>query len=375
VYSSSGPGSFNINNYSSDSVGSINTISDIQFVSVSVDLSNQPISSEEKREEFLSVGNNNINQAKSSINRIESVSLSNRSHLPGNSSSKGSANASKSLRAASPGQYIRTNSKNAKAGSDDVFSQPTSSNRRRLDSDPVNFFSPGERAADMRKVTPASLDGLSMKIGSSHPAPNSFLGWEFNNELDKKLDRPEILTAVDGVQFGGSMDYKYTEWDKINNRQRMHDSSSNPNDKGLISIDSMGHSACIISAITPLEDALQSSVDVDNGDGGERGSVASIGSPYYNLTNPIFEWMDNNNMELDIRSMGEILSNGADLALQISAGDIELWNSSAMDIINESIPQSSNNSDLMHIDYIEVVRNMTQVSLTHLSIFFLTDLS
>jgi hypothetical protein len=214
-----------------------------------------------------------------------------------------------------------------------------------------------------------------MKIGSSHPAPNSFLGWEFNNELDKKLDRPEILTAVDGVQFGGSMDYKYTEWDKINNRQRMHDSSSNPNDKGLISIDSMGHSACIISAITPLEDALQSSVDVDNGDGGERGSVASIGSPYYNLTNPIFEWMDNNNMELDIRSMGEILSNGADLALQISAGDIELWNSSAMDIINESIPQSSNNSDLMHIDYIEVVRNMTQVSLTHLSIFFLTDLS
>ena len=56
-------------------------------------------------------------------------------------------------------------------------------------------------------------------------------------------------------------------------------------------------------------------------------------------------------MEYNIRSMGEILSNRSDLAIQIWIEDIVSWNSLAADIINENIPQPSIECDLMHIDY------------------------
>ena len=56
--------------------------------------------------------------------------------------------------------------------------------------------------------------------------------------------------------------------------------------------------------------------------------------------------------------MGEILSNRSDLAIQISIEDIVSWNSLAADIINENIPQSSSECDLMQIDYDEVLQNM-----------------
>ena len=66
-------------------------------------------------------------------------------------------------------------------------------------------------------------------------------------------------------------------------------------------------------------------------------------------------------MEYNIRSMGEILSNRSDLAIQISIEDIVSWNSLAADFINENTPQSSSECDLMHIDYDEVLQNMAQV--------------
>ena len=110
----------------------------------------------------------------------------------------------------------------------------------------------------MRRMASASSDGLSSTGSSSHPAINSFSGGEINNystfsalsELDGSLVRPEILIAVDGVQFGGSVDYKCST---ASDRNYIQDSSDTLNDKGLISIDSMGHSATI-PAITTLED-------------------------------------------------------------------------------------------------------------------------
>jgi hypothetical protein len=173
------------------------------------------------------------------------------------------------------------------------------------------------------------------------------------------LVRPEILTVVGGAQSGGKIERGR---DSIIERGRdsIVDSFSTPDDKGLISIDSMGHSATI-PAITKLEDALEYIEGVDNGEGGISGSVGSNDSSYYNITKPIFDWIDSNNMEYNIRSMGEILSNRSDLAMQISIEDIVSWNSLAADIINENIPQSSNECDLMHIDYDEVPQNMAQV--------------
>jgi hypothetical protein len=122
----------------------------------------------------------------------------------------------------------------------------------------------------------------------------------------------------------------------------------------------MGHSATI-PAITKLEDALEYIEGVDNGESGELGSVVSNGSPYHTLTKPIFDWIDKNNMEYNISSMGEILANRSDLAMQITIEDIAAWNSLAADIINENIPQPSIERDLMHIDYDEVMQNMTRV--------------
>jgi hypothetical protein len=212
---------------------------------------------------------------------------------------------------------------------------------------------------DMRGMASTSLDGLSSTGSSSHLAFHSFSGDEVNSysifsapsELDDNLGRPEILIAVDGGQSGGKADYKCRAAD------------STPDDKGLIGddlipIDSMGHSA-FFHTITSLEDAQEYNDGVDNGDGWGSGSV-DYGSPYNSMTNPIFEWIDRQNVEYDIRSMGEILSNRSDLAIQISRKDVDSWNSLAGDIINENIPQSSNGNDLLHIDYSEVKQNIKQ---------------
>jgi hypothetical protein len=110
------------------------------------------------------------------------------------------------------------------------------------------------------------------------------------------LVRPEILTVVDGAQSGGKVDYKWAAQGRNSidyiwaeqGRNSIENSFSTPDDKGLISIDSMGHSATI-PAITKLEDALEYIEGVDNGEGGESGFVGSNGSPYYSITKPIFD--------------------------------------------------------------------------------------
>ena len=87
------------------------------------------------------------------------------------------------------------------------------------------------------------------------------------------------------------------------------------------------------------------------------------------MTSPIFEWIDSKNVEYDIRSMGEVLSNRSDLAIQISRKDVDLWNSLAGDIINENVPQLSNCNDLLHIDYNEVEQNMKRVRNLSIKVF------
>jgi hypothetical protein len=246
-----------------------------------------------------------------------------------------------------------------------------------------NRFSSGDQIAltstgggvgsDMHVMASASLDGLSSTSSNSHPAFHSFPGGEINSnstssassEFGDNLVRPENLTVVGGAQSGRKVNYKWSTQgrDSIDYiwaeqcRNSTKNSLSSPDDKGLIPIDSMGHSATI-PAITKLEDALEYIEGVDNGEGGELGSVGSNGSPYDIITKPKFDWIDRNNMEYNIRSMGEIISGMSDLAISISADEVESWVNEAMEILHEKIPRVIETAELTHIDYDKISKDM-----------------
>ena len=56
--------------------------------------------------------------------------------------------------------------------------------------------------------------------------------------------------------------------------------------------------------------------------------------------------------------MGEIISGTSNLAISISADEVESWTSEAIEILHEKIPQVAEKSELMHIDYDQILKDM-----------------
>ena len=73
------------------------------------------------------------------------------------------------------------------------------------------------------------------------------------------------------------------------------------------------------------------------------------------VADSIFQWLTFNDFAADIRSMGEIISNLSDLAIVISADEVEAWTQEAGEILNEKIPRVADVEELMAIDYNEVM--------------------
>ena len=53
--------------------------------------------------------------------------------------------------------------------------------------------------------------------------------------------------------------------------------------------------------------------------------------------------------------MGEIISDISDLAIAISAEEVLSWTDEALEILKEKIPRVADESELVHIDYGEII--------------------
>ena len=71
-----------------------------------------------------------------------------------------------------------------------------------------------------------------------------------------------------------------------------------------------------------------------------------------------FDWIIDNNCKSDIDSMGEILLNTSDLAIQMSADDIKSWSEQAQKNLDEKIPKVDQGADTIQINYAEVANNI-----------------
>ena len=71
-----------------------------------------------------------------------------------------------------------------------------------------------------------------------------------------------------------------------------------------------------------------------------------------------FDWIIDNNYKSDIDSMGEILLNTSDLAIQMSADDIKSWSEQAQKSLDEKIPKVDQGADTIQINYAEVANNI-----------------
>ena len=212
-------------------------------------------------------------------------------------------------------------------------------------------------------VSTSSDDRLSLpKEGrdNSNPAFNSFqyAGSQFkvySGEFKSFASRSEILTVVNDGQAGLFISNK----DDVGGSRS--DRSLGPTLVARIPADkytndSMGvlpHRSVARSPVTKLAGGIINDSDevVRNADIiYDQECVISK-----SVSDSIFQWIMFNDFAADIHSMGEILSNLSDLAIVISADEVEAWTQEAGEILKEKIPRVANVSELMLIDYNEVV--------------------
>ena len=176
---------------------------------------------EEKREEVMRVGNNNINTANGYNNSIESK-LRRSHHVDIPREEANTTGSFVTLQNQYHDEWTISQAMNVMAGNDVVFYHSGSAPTQNLTAsnlissrDQLALTSLGEgNSSDMHRIASASLDGLSSTGSSSHPAFHSFPGGEINNnstssassEFGDNLVRPEILTVVGGAQSGGKIE-------------------------------------------------------------------------------------------------------------------------------------------------------------------------
>ena len=157
----------------------------------------------------------------------------------------------------------------------------------------------------------------------------------YSGEYVSSSSRSEILTAVGDGQGGvpDSMNDVGGAWTPVLTRNARTSTDKNGND-------SMG-ALSLRSAAYPMMKGARSPMMKENVSGsGEIDQNFCIISDHEciiakSTSEPIFQWIVSNSFIADIRSMGEIISNTSDLAIEISAKEVLSWTDEAVTILKE----------------------------------------